>query len=149
MRYWITFLLCTSCAFSDCLFRVFNYSLYPVKVKVGFYHGESSILDINYSGVRSVSVADDKMCTASGEDGNGVVYANLVGGKSSGGWRYLPQSNMIRAMGKSVGSGDFVIGTNENGNNISLFNNYKPESGVFEVRIMPSQFRDSKTGLFN
>jgi hypothetical protein len=145
MRYLLFLLSFTSLASASCLFRVANYSLSPIKVKVGFYHGESKQLRVGNSEINSVLIEGDNNCVSQSIDGSGIAYVDLIGGKSNGGWRYLPQSGMIRAVSKSVKSGGFVTGTDINGNDISLFNNFKTESGVFDVQIRPSQFRDSKS----
>lgn len=145
MRYLLFLLTFTSLVSANCLFRVSNYSLSAIKVKVGFYHGESKQLTVGNSEINSVLIEGNNNCTSQSIDGSGIAYVDLIGGKSNGGWRYLPQSGMIRAISKPVKSSGFVIGTDANGNNVSLFNNYKIESGVFDVQIRPSQFRDSKS----
>lgn len=149
MRYLFVFLLAASSSFADCLFRVINYSLYPIQVQAGFFGGESASLHVSNSGINSILLKSDFKCIANSVNGDGVVYVNLVGGKSSGGWRYVPQNAMIRAMGVYTKSNGFVMGTNPTGVNVSLISNYKPESEVFEVQVNPAMFRDSKVSSFN
>ncbi len=135
--------------FADCLFRVSNQSLYPVKVRVGFYNAESTDFLVSNQMVKAVNVKSANNCYSTSLSGMGLAYITLIGGRSSGGWVFSPQSNMIRAVGPSHKSQDSVIGSEINGKKISLISNYKPESDTFSVMLMPAQFRDSKTGAWN
>ncbi|MCE2706598.1 MAG: hypothetical protein LW807_05920 [Proteobacteria bacterium] len=147
----LTFILMLmySYGFADCLFKISNYSDYSVTIEVGFYKAESKSLVIPNSSNRTIMINSDYNCLSSNLSGNGLSYINLIGGKSIGGWRYIPQSNMLRAMGNSAKSENYVMGCNFDGNILMLMNNYKPESHVLSVMIKPSQFRVSKMGSSN
>ena len=136
-------------SFADCLFRVANYSNYPVKIHAGFYGGESKDLTISNQVSGTVSVSSAYDCYSASQSGTGVVFINLISKKSKGGWRYDPGSGMIRALGKSVKNAASVIGVEPDGHEVALMNNYTPESSVFGVILKPAQFGTSKVGSSN
>ena len=154
MRYIIFFVIFSQLVFADCLFRVANYSLQPIKVQAGFYRGESTIFTVSNSETNSKVVKADYECFTNGADGNGVVYIKIIGCTPNGnnlngcGWVYSPQSSIIRAYGASTKNSDFVMGAVKN-NKFTLYNNYKPESDSFDVQIKPAQFRGTANGSSN
>ena len=136
-------------SFANCLFSVANYTNYPVKVQVGFYGSESKIINVSNQITKSVNVSNNLDCYGISQSGLGVVYINLIGSKSNGGWRYDPQGGMIRAIGKSRKNGAMTLGVEPNGHDVMLMNNYKPESDGFGVILKPAQFGTSKIGSSN
>lgn len=142
-------MITTQLVFADCLFRVINYSLYPVTAKVGFYNGKSQTFKISNNGINSVNIVNEGYnCIGVAPSGTGVSYITLIGKNSQGAWRYIPISGTIMAVGSNNQNG-YVIGKSDSGNGITLINNYKPESSVFEVQIKPVQFRDTKNSSSN
>jgi len=129
-------------SYADCVFRVINYSRYSVTVNAGFYGAESATMTIGRNVSNAVMIKSDYNCTSFSPGGLGRAHINLVDNVNYG-WRYLPTSNMIRAMGISNNNSTFEIAFT-NRRRIVLMHNYKPTPDLFEVQIKPSLFRDFK-----
>lgn len=122
-------------AFADCEFIVNNYGSTDINVEAGFYSGKSNKFTVRVAGQNSVKIKSDYSCDSKSNAGFGVVYINLIGGKSKGGWIYSPEANMFRGVGVSIGNNEGVKGLAPNGSNLILYNNYTPKSNIFEVKV--------------
>ncbi len=120
---------------ADCTFNITNYSDVPIKVKAGFYNGPEADGEVNIASSRVIKIKNALSCNSMSNVGFGVTYINLVGGKSVGGWVYDPSVKMIRAIGLSRISKDMVSGVAPSGVKLTLFNNARPSSDSFDVRI--------------
>lgn len=134
-KLFILLILFISNGFADCTFKVTNYSDMPVSVEAGFYGGSSIKFSIGIASSQVAKIKNSLLCNAVSPSGTGVTYINLIDKQSRGGWVYLPTSNMIRAIGASFGSQDYVMGIAPSGTKLVLFNNMKPGTDWFEVRI--------------
>jgi hypothetical protein len=132
--------ICFGVSYADCLFRVINYSRYSVGVVAGFYGGESASMTVGRNVANTVVVKSNYNCISANPSGAGIAHINLSN-NSNYGWRYLPATKMIRALGISNNNSTFVLAL-VNGRRVVLVNNYKPSQDVFEVQIKPSLFRD-------
>ena len=138
MFLFLSILLATS--YADCLFRVINYSRYSVGVVAGFYGGESATMTVARSVANTVMVKSNYNCSSVNPNGLGVAHINLSNNANFG-WRYIPATQMIRAMGISNNNSTFVLAL-VNGRRVVLLNSYKPSKDIFEVQIKSSLFRD-------
>jgi hypothetical protein len=127
---------CILSAWADCTFNVTNYSDTPVDFTAGFFNGESATARVGVASSKIVIVKNTLKCNATSNVGLGVTYINLVGGKSEGGWVYVPSPKaMIRGNGPTNGSRDMVAGVAPNGRKLVLFSNTSPNVDSFDVRI--------------
>ncbi|HLX53723.1 MAG TPA: hypothetical protein VKR58_07270 [Aquella sp.] len=126
----------TLSVWADCTFNVTNYSDTPVNITAGFFNGESSTATVGVASSGIIVIKNTLKCNAESNIGSGVTYINLVGGKSKGGWVYVPSPKaMIQGIGPSKGSRDMVSGLAPNGRELVLFSNTSPNIDSFDVRI--------------
>ncbi len=122
--------------FADCEFIITNYSSVKLNATIGFYNGESQTLNIPAKGVNNLLLRSDLTCTATTNYGGGVSFIRL--GKNintDGGWVYVPNNEMYRALGniRKGNTGAFIQSTNKK---IILLNNtHKPDADKFSVSI--------------
>lgn len=119
-------------ALADCEFIVSNYSDQSINLEAGFLGSKSTKFMVRNSSQNSVLIKNDATCD--GELSHGA-YINLVGEKSKGGWVYVSNAKMYRAVGRAIGSDSGVEGLSPNGTRLILYNNYAPKSNTFEVRV--------------
>jgi len=123
-------------SWSDCTFNVTNYSDTQVNITAGFFNGESSTTTVGVASSKNIIIKNTLKCNAESNIGSGVTYINLVGGKSKGGWVYVPSPKaLIQGIGPSKGSRDMVAGVSPNGRELVLFSNTSPNVDSFDVRI--------------
>ena len=125
---------------ANCNFIINNYSDTPLNVTVGFYHDKNKTdggktETIPGTGAKNIQIKSDLQCNSKLDAGIGMTYINLVGKKSEGGWVYSPDSEMIRAMGKSFSDTRGVVGIAPDGTKLILFHKYHPADDKFEVAI--------------
>ncbi len=123
-------------AFADCQFAIANYSSTKLVATVGFYHGESKTLDVPARGVNSIVLKSNLECTGTTNYGGGVSFIRLGNNvNTDGGWVYVPNNDMYRALGivRKDNSGAFIKQANKKA--ILLKNTYKPNAGEFSVRV--------------
>lgn len=123
-------------AWANCTFNVTNYSDSLVNIKAGFFNGESSTATVGIASSKNIVIKNTLKCNATSNIGSGITYINLVGGKSKGGWVYVPYpKSLIQGIGPSKGSRDMVAGVAPNGRELVLFSNTSPNVDSFDVRI--------------
>lgn len=120
---------------ADCTFHITNYSDTPLVFEAGFYNGENARATVAAAGSRNVKVKNALVCNDMSLVGLGITYINLITKQSQGGWVYVPAANMIRGVGRSAGNQNMVVGIAPNGEKLELFNNTRPNSDSFDVRV--------------
>ena len=134
---------------ADCTFRVFNYSGYKLNVEAGFTNNQSKKFSISPSMSNSITIKDTN-CTNTSPSGLGLGYIKIIGDKNNdSGWRYIPSSHIIRAIGSSTTGNTLVIGKTSNNNPIALYNNSSVTDDIFEVQVKPATFKDTKNSASN
>ena len=120
---------------ANCSFIINNYSDTPLNVTVGFYNGDSKNGSVPGTGQTVIKIKSDLQCNSASPAGLGLTYINLEGKKSEGGWIYVPESKMIRGIGKSFSDSRGVVGIAPDGTKLILLHKYNPSDDKFEVAI--------------
>ena len=123
-------------AIANCEFIVTNYSSTKLVAIVGFYNGESQVLNVPAKGVNNFILKSDLNCTSITNYGGGVSFIRLGQNiNKDGGWVYSPNNDMYRALGyvRKDSTGAFVLSSTKK--TILLKNTYKPDADKFSVTV--------------
>jgi hypothetical protein len=135
--------------YADCTFRINNYSNKTLNIKVGYFNSNDVTVKLSPNSNKDILLKNKLYCNSITSFGSGVVFANLIGDKSTGGFIFDPSNNMIRAFGSyNLPNGN--IGSSPDGTQLLLSNNLKPSIDRFVVQINNANRDTSRQiGSFN
>ena len=135
----ITFMVVSKLCLANCEFIITNYSSVNLVATVGFYGGESTVLNVPAKGVNNIVLKSDLECTATKNYGGGVSFIRLGNNiNTDGGWVYVPSNDMYQALGtvRKDNVGAFIKTSSKK--IILLKNTYKPDIDKFSVSVEDS-----------
>lgn len=128
--------LLSSFSYSDCMFKIMNYTDSAITAKVGFYKGNSKTIVAQPADTMIEKIPSDYQCNDAAPNGLGVTYIMFPKDPDHAGVNYSPIAHKATLMGNYQGmpDGRLVKADNETPLWLNVTDNAVNDD-VFEIKL--------------